>query len=254
MLMRDGHRAAARRRGCRDRRRGGRRRPAAARVAAHRSRTSRSSTSACPRPTPTRGSSRRGRSAALPETSACSSSPSTSTPSYAIELLEEHPERTGYLLKERVSDIAVLVDALQRIADGECVLDPTIVARLIARSRQQRAARRAHRREREVLAPDGRRPLERRDRRAARRHPDARSRRTSARSSASSTSTSRPTTTAAYSPCSPTYATDSRPHSRDAEAVLDNTHRQTETRLRLCSADLFRCQPGSERWQRPASA
>jgi DNA-binding NarL/FixJ family response regulator len=54
---------------------------------------------------------------------------------YAMRLLEEHPERSGYLLKERVSDLAVLVDALERIHDGECVLDPTIVARLVARRR-----------------------------------------------------------------------------------------------------------------------
>src|SRR6201993_2130391 len=39
-------------------------------------------------------------------------------PSYAMRLLEEHPERTGYLLKERVFDVAVLVDALRRIADS----------------------------------------------------------------------------------------------------------------------------------------
>jgi serine/threonine-protein kinase len=52
---------------------------------------------------------------------------------YALKLLEQHPERVGYLLKERVSDIAVLTDALQRIHDGECVVDPTIVARLVRR-------------------------------------------------------------------------------------------------------------------------
>jgi DNA-binding NarL/FixJ family response regulator len=73
-------------------------------------------------------------------------------PSYAIELREEHPERTGYLLKERVSDIAILVDALHRIGDGESVLDPTIVARLIARSRQQDPLSELTDREREVLA------------------------------------------------------------------------------------------------------
>ena len=48
---------------------------------------------------------------------------------YALRLLEHHPERVGYLLKERVSDIAVLADALRRIGEGECVIDPTIVAR-----------------------------------------------------------------------------------------------------------------------------
>ena len=37
---------------------------------------------------------------------------------YAMRLLEEHPERSGYLLKERVSDLAVLTDALRRIDDG----------------------------------------------------------------------------------------------------------------------------------------
>lgn len=50
---------------------------------------------------------------------------------YAMHLLEQQPERAGYLLKDRVSDVAVFLDALHRIADGECVLDPTIVARLL---------------------------------------------------------------------------------------------------------------------------
>jgi DNA-binding NarL/FixJ family response regulator len=54
---------------------------------------------------------------------------------YAARLLEQHPERVGYLLKERVSDVAVLSEALHRIAEGECVIDPTIVARLLERSR-----------------------------------------------------------------------------------------------------------------------
>ena len=58
-------------------------------------------------------------------------------PSYAMRLLEEHPERVGYLLKQRVFDAAVLVDALRRIADGETVVDPTIVARLFGRSRRE---------------------------------------------------------------------------------------------------------------------
>ena len=58
-------------------------------------------------------------------------------PSYATRLLEEHPERVGYLLKDRVFDVAVLVDALRRIADGETVIDPTIVARLVGRRRRE---------------------------------------------------------------------------------------------------------------------
>ena len=73
-------------------------------------------------------------------------------PTYAIQLLEDHPSRSGYLLKERVSDMAVLLDALQRIVDCECVLDPTIVARVLARSRQQQPLAALTDREREVLA------------------------------------------------------------------------------------------------------
>jgi serine/threonine-protein kinase len=71
---------------------------------------------------------------------------------YATRLLEDHPEGRGYLLKERVSDIGVLKDAIQRIAERECVLDPTIVARLIKRRRQQGPLDELTDREREVLA------------------------------------------------------------------------------------------------------
>jgi serine/threonine-protein kinase len=70
---------------------------------------------------------------------------------YALRLLERHPGGVGYLLKERVSNIAVLADALERIAAGECVLDPTIVARLIAR-RHPGPLDRLTDRERQVLA------------------------------------------------------------------------------------------------------
>lgn len=71
---------------------------------------------------------------------------------YATRLLEHHPEASGYLLKERVSDIAVLADAIRRIHEGECVLDPTIVARLIKRPRHQGPLDELTGREREVLA------------------------------------------------------------------------------------------------------
>jgi DNA-binding NarL/FixJ family response regulator len=72
-------------------------------------------------------------------------------PSYAMRLLEEHPERVGYLLKERVFDVAVLVDALRRLADGETVIDPTIVARLLGRRRRADPLAELTPREREVL-------------------------------------------------------------------------------------------------------
>ena len=54
---------------------------------------------------------------------------------YALRLLESYPERIGYLLKDRVSEIAALGGAIRRIAGGECVIDPTIVSRLMKRRR-----------------------------------------------------------------------------------------------------------------------
>jgi DNA-binding NarL/FixJ family response regulator len=71
---------------------------------------------------------------------------------YAMRLLEENEERSGYLLKERVSDVAVLVDALHRIDEGECVVDPTIVSRLVRRPREQGPLDELTEREREVLS------------------------------------------------------------------------------------------------------
>jgi DNA-binding NarL/FixJ family response regulator len=73
-------------------------------------------------------------------------------PGYAMRLLEEHPERIGYLLKERVFDVAVLVDALRRIDEGESVIDPTIVSRLVGRQRREDPLAELTEREREVLS------------------------------------------------------------------------------------------------------
>jgi DNA-binding NarL/FixJ family response regulator len=73
-------------------------------------------------------------------------------PRYAMQLLEEHPERIGYLLKERVFDVAVVVDALRRLSEGESVVDPTIVSRLLGRRRQASPLDELTAREREVLA------------------------------------------------------------------------------------------------------
>jgi serine/threonine-protein kinase len=73
-------------------------------------------------------------------------------PRYAMRLLDEHPARIGYLLKERVSDIAVLMDGLQRIAEGECVIDPTIIAQLVSKPRSDAALQVLSPREREVLS------------------------------------------------------------------------------------------------------
>ena len=59
---------------------------------------------------------------------------------YAMRLLQHHPERVGYLLKERISDIAVLTDAVRRVAEGECVIDPTIVVAADGPPARQRPA------------------------------------------------------------------------------------------------------------------
>ena len=72
-------------------------------------------------------------------------------PSYAMRLLEEHPDRVGYLLKERVFDVALLVDALRRLGDGETVIDPTIVSRLVGRRRRHDPLEELTPRERETL-------------------------------------------------------------------------------------------------------
>jgi serine/threonine-protein kinase len=70
---------------------------------------------------------------------------------YAMRLLQDLPDRSGYLLKDRVSDVAVLADALRRIAEGECVVDPTIVSRLVARRGQAGSLAELTDRERDVL-------------------------------------------------------------------------------------------------------
>ena len=73
-------------------------------------------------------------------------------PGYAMRLLEGGEERVGYLLKERVFHPAVLVDALRRVTEGETVVDPTIVARILNRKRADDPLRELSSREREVLA------------------------------------------------------------------------------------------------------
>jgi DNA-binding NarL/FixJ family response regulator len=73
-------------------------------------------------------------------------------PRYAQRLLADHPGYLGYLLKDRVSDIAVLIDAMHRVSEGECVLDPTIVARLMRRRRPTSPLNQLTGREREILS------------------------------------------------------------------------------------------------------
>jgi DNA-binding NarL/FixJ family response regulator len=69
---------------------------------------------------------------------------------YATELIAGRPHGVGYLLKDRVADVAEFLDALTRVADGGSALDPEVVAQLLARSRHPLGALTP--REREVLA------------------------------------------------------------------------------------------------------
>jgi DNA-binding NarL/FixJ family response regulator len=72
--------------------------------------------------------------------------------SYADDLLADRRGAIGYLLKDRVSDIAEFVDNLRRVASGGTVLDPEVVAQLLVRRRRDDPLRALTPREREVLA------------------------------------------------------------------------------------------------------
>jgi DNA-binding NarL/FixJ family response regulator len=71
---------------------------------------------------------------------------------YAGELLESGAEGTGYLLKDRVADVAEFLEALRRVAAGGTVLDPEVVAQIVARRRRNDRLDALTEREREVLA------------------------------------------------------------------------------------------------------
>ena len=128
-------------------------------------------------------------------------------PRYAMRLLEAlSASAAGYLLKDRVADVAVLADALHRIAEGECVIDPTIVSRLLKRAARGGPLGELTVREREVLGlmAEGRSN----EGIAAELFLSARrSRPTSARSSSSSACASPPRATGACSRCCATCAT-----------------------------------------------
>jgi DNA-binding NarL/FixJ family response regulator len=73
-------------------------------------------------------------------------------PEYALQLVEDKPERVGYLMKERVGRIEQLLDALQRVAAGECVVDRAVVDELLTRRRRTDPLDALTPREREILA------------------------------------------------------------------------------------------------------
>jgi DNA-binding NarL/FixJ family response regulator len=73
-------------------------------------------------------------------------------PEYAVELIGDHPEGIGYLLKERVGDVDAFVEAVRRVAAGGMALDPEVVGRMLGRRRDDGPIGRLSQREREVLA------------------------------------------------------------------------------------------------------
>jgi DNA-binding NarL/FixJ family response regulator len=70
---------------------------------------------------------------------------------YAVDLLREDPAGVGYLLKDRVTRVADLADAVRRVAAGGSVIDPEVVSRLLGRQRGRSALDELTPREREIL-------------------------------------------------------------------------------------------------------
>ena len=73
-------------------------------------------------------------------------------PQYALDLIEGAQQRAGYLLKDRVGDVDELAEAVRQIAAGRLVVDPSIVAQLVTRSRRRNPLDALSPRESEVLA------------------------------------------------------------------------------------------------------
>ena len=70
---------------------------------------------------------------------------------YAMELIGEGHEGVGYLLKERVTDVETLLDAVRRVADRGSVIDPQVVSQILRRHRDHDPLGELSSREREVL-------------------------------------------------------------------------------------------------------
>jgi DNA-binding NarL/FixJ family response regulator len=68
-----------------------------------------------------------------------------------FDLLGDDPDGFGYLLKDRIADVDEFTAAVRRVAAGGSVIDPDVVARLVARGRRDRTLDRLTDRERDVL-------------------------------------------------------------------------------------------------------
>jgi DNA-binding NarL/FixJ family response regulator len=70
---------------------------------------------------------------------------------YAIDLIGESAEGVGYLLKDRVGDLDEFAEAVRRVGEGGSVLDPEVVTRMLARTREADPVEELSPRERDVL-------------------------------------------------------------------------------------------------------
>jgi DNA-binding NarL/FixJ family response regulator len=70
---------------------------------------------------------------------------------YAVDLLSEGGGGVGYLLKDRVGDISLFTDAVERVAAGGSALDPEVVSHMLQRKRSEDPLDELTPREREVL-------------------------------------------------------------------------------------------------------
>lgn len=73
-------------------------------------------------------------------------------PEYASRLLETGASGRGYLLKETIIEVDLLVDAIRRVASGESVVDPAIVRAVLTRLREHDPVDLLTTREREILS------------------------------------------------------------------------------------------------------
>ncbi|CAA9576981.1 MAG: Two-component transcriptional response regulator, LuxR family [uncultured Thermomicrobiales bacterium] len=71
---------------------------------------------------------------------------------YALDLIGDDATGVGYLLKDRVADLATFTEAIRRVADGGSVLDPEVVAQMLGRHRRNDPLADLSSRERQVLA------------------------------------------------------------------------------------------------------
>jgi DNA-binding NarL/FixJ family response regulator len=72
-------------------------------------------------------------------------------PHYAMKLLSSGAASVGYLLKDRVFDLAEFTDAVRRVGRGELLVDPSVVRQLLERRRARNPVDELSDREREVL-------------------------------------------------------------------------------------------------------